>query len=74
MKLLHENAGLELNLTPVINKMNQAPIYCTFEREESLYVVELERKVHTLQTEATISAQLNLLQRVANGLSVKIPN
>ncbi|KAJ4903371.1 putative transcription factor PosF21 [Raphanus sativus] len=36
------------------------------------YIFELERKVQTLQTEATtLSAQLTLLQRDANGLSVE---
>ncbi|XP_010539313.1 PREDICTED: transcription factor RF2b-like [Tarenaya hassleriana] len=34
------------------------------------YILELERKVHTLQTEATtLSAQLSLFQRDTNGLS-----
>nr|VDD53801.1 unnamed protein product [Brassica oleracea] len=36
------------------------------------YIAELERKVQTLQTEATsLSAQLTLLQRDTNGLSVE---
>uniref|UniRef100_A0A2P2M991 Transcription factor RF2a n=1 Tax=Rhizophora mucronata TaxID=61149 RepID=A0A2P2M991_RHIMU len=36
------------------------------------YIAELERKVQTLQTEATsLSAQLTLLQRDANGLNVE---
>lgn len=36
------------------------------------YIAELERKVQTLQTEATsLSAQLNLLQRDTNGLSAE---
>ncbi|KAL0897190.1 hypothetical protein Bca101_081151 [Brassica carinata] len=36
------------------------------------YIFELERKVQTLQTEATtLSAQLTLLQRDANGLTVE---
>ncbi|CAK8567776.1 unnamed protein product [Lathyrus sativus] len=37
---------------------------------KACYVVELERKIHTLQTEATtLSAQLNLFQRDTSGLS-----
>lgn len=37
---------------------------------KACYVVELERKIHTLQTEATtLSAQLNLFQRDTTGLS-----
>jgi regulator of replication initiation timing len=36
------------------------------------YIAELERKVQTLQTEATsLSAQLTLLQRDTNGLGVE---
>ncbi|KAE9608765.1 hypothetical protein Lalb_Chr08g0239141 [Lupinus albus] len=34
------------------------------------YVLEIERKIQTLQTEeTTLSAQLNLFQRDTNGLS-----
>ena len=37
---------------------------------KACYVVELERKIHALQTEATtLSAQLNLFQRDTSGLS-----